>query len=143
MKRASGIALMLLACGIGGWPGAVYARPLGHCGFIFSGAVINAAGFSGPIAGEGEFLADAQGHVTGSETFNVTGTVCSGTLDGTYTSSQDDTGTLTANFTPSTSGCPSGTLHLSYSAVDNDKRVYFVQTDPAKVVSGIAEKKYK
>jgi hypothetical protein len=131
----------LLACGIAGWPESSYAELLGTYGYSYTGTVLGSAGFNGPIAGVGEFDLDGRGNLSGTETFNVTGTVCSGTLAGTYTVASDDTGTVTAAFTPSTAGCPSGTFHLYYSAVEDGRKIYFLQTDPGRVAAGEAEKK--
>jgi hypothetical protein len=139
MKRASAMALVMVISGIAGGPRAGYAEIHGHYGFSFTG-VVNTAAFKGPIVGEGDFFCNKNGDLTGDETFNVAGTVCTGNLQGTFTV-HNDAGTVTAGFTPTTPGCPSGTLHLSYTAVDNDKNFLFVQTDSDKVVSGEAERK--
>jgi hypothetical protein len=127
----------------------VVARPsggnaagvIGHYGFIFSGTIINSAGFNGPIVGEGEFHLDGLGNVTGRETFNVAGTVCSGTLSGTYTTSPPGSGQVIAPFKPTTAGCPSGTVTLDFTAVDGTNKLYLMQIARDKVVSGIAERK--
>jgi hypothetical protein len=141
MKRISIIAVVLLACGAPAWPGAGWAGQLaGSYGFTFSGTVINASGFNGPIVGVGTFLLDGRGNVTGQETFNVTGTVCSGKLAGTYTTSLAGVGTVTATFTATTSGCPSGSLDLIYTSVNNNNKLYLVQNSSNKIVSGVAEK---
>jgi hypothetical protein len=141
MKRISIIAVVLLACGAAAWPGAGWAQSLaGRYGFTFSGTVINASGFNGPIAGVGHFLLDGQGNVTGHESFNVTGTVCFGKLAGTYTTSLEGVGTVTATFTAKTSGCPSGSLDLIYTSVNGNTKLYLLQNSSNKIVSGVAEK---
>jgi hypothetical protein len=145
MKRISVIAVVLLACGAAAWPGAGWAGQLaGSYGVTFSGTVINASGFTGPIAGVGIFLLDGRGHVTGQETFNVTGTVCSGTVVGTYTTSPAGVGTVTTTFTPTTPPpCPSGSLDLIYTSVNNNNKLYLLQSGTGsenKIVSGVAEK---
>jgi hypothetical protein len=141
MKGIPRVVLLAASCTLG-WPCPGYARLLrGHYGFTFSGTVLNASGFTGPIAGEGDLFCQEGGELSGSETFDVVGTVCSGSLEGSCASTGHDTGTVTATFTPSTTGCPTGTLHISYTAVDSDRKFFFVQTDPDRVVSGVAERK--
>jgi hypothetical protein len=146
MKRISIIAVVLLACGAAAWPGAGWAGQLaGSYGFTFSGTVNMASGFTGPIVGVGTFLLDGRGNVTGQETFNVTGTLCSGSLAGTYTTSRAGVGTVTATFTATTSDCPtpSASLDLIYTSVNNNNKLYLLQSGTGssnKIVSGVAEK---
>lgn len=115
----------------------------GPYGLRFSGSIINASGFSGPITGTGQIVADGRGTFTGSETFNVTGTVCEGPINGTYTVNSDGTGTVSFGFTPgsgSSKSCPSGTSTLSHVLVDEGNEIWLSQTDANKVVSGEARK---
>ena len=142
MLRKFAIILWLLTCGTFGLGASGNAASLsGHFGFSFSGTVINSAGFSGPIAGVGDFDLNGSGSITGSETFNVNGTSCFGHFAGTYNTTASGEGTVSAPFTPVTSGCPSGTISLTYTAVDSGKKLYFLQNATDKVVSGVAEKK--
>lgn len=112
----------------------------GAYGITYSGTVLNASGFNSAIAATGRMVADGQGNLSGSETFNVVGKVCEGTLNGTYTVNGDGTASITLTFAPLNVGCPSGTTTLSAVLVDDGEEVYFSQNDN-KVLSGVARKR--
>jgi len=112
----------------------------GSYGITYNGTILNAAGFSGPLAATGQIVADGKGNLQGSETFNVDGTICEGAIAGTYTVNADGTGQIRATFTPATKGCPSGTTSWSVVLVDGGQEVFLCQTESDKVLWGEARK---
>ncbi len=102
----------------------------GTWGFGVSGTVIftppptgptpNCSGWtpaSLPIAIEGTLVGDGKGGLSGTQTFNASGLVCSGTLSGTYTVNSDGTGTLNnVVFTPAAGSPPQCTTTIGNSA---------------------------
>ncbi len=129
----------------------------GTWGFGVSGTVIFTPPLSGPtpncsgwtpvslpISIEGTLIGDGKGGLTGTQTFNADGLVCSGTLKGGYTVASDGTGTLdTVTFTPnagSPAGCTAtvGNSAFIFSAVTN--HIDLTGTDCFQVISGSATK---
>jgi hypothetical protein len=128
----------------------------GTWGFGVSGTVIftppspptaNCAGWtpvSLPIAIDGTLIGDGTGGLTGTQTFNANGLVCSGTLKGTYTIAPDGTGTLNnVTFTPADGSPPLcttivGNSSFTFSNVIN--HIDLTGTDCFQVISGSATK---
>ena len=157
------VAFLQFALGLLGARGTAQAQPpysaadfLGTWGFGVSGTVIftplslptpNCAGWTAvslPIAIDGTLVGDGKGGLTGTQTFNVNGLVCSGTLKGTYVVAPDGTGTLdNVTFTPA-AGSPSqctttvGNSSFTFSNVIN--HIDLTGTDCFQVTSGSATK---
>ncbi len=128
----------------------------GTWGFGVSGTVIftpptpptpNCSGWkpaSLPIAIDGILVGDGKGGLTGTQTFNGSGLVCSGTLSGTYTVNADGTGTLNnVLFTPASGSPPEcsatvGNSSFTFSNVTN--HIDITGTDCFQVISGSATK---
>ncbi len=147
-----------------GTPGAVWAQPpysasdfLGSWGFGVSGIVIatppptgptpNCAGWTAvsvPIAIDGTLVGDGKGGLTGTQTLNANGLVCTGTLAGTYTVAADGTGTLNnVTFTPSASSplqCTSTVGSSSFTFSNGVNHIDIAGTDCFQVTSGNATK---
>lgn len=129
------IGLALCASGCGGsnataQTGFSNSSLKGNYGLSFSASVLP----TGHIAGTGVFMADGKGNITGVETVNVDGSVCSATLTGTYTINSDGTGTDTLEFTPTTEGCAAATFQQSLVLVDSGN-VVKVSTDSSTEVT--------
>jgi len=96
---------------------------------------------SAPESSTGVLTADGNGGFNATLTFNIGGTVCSGTASGTYCVNNDGTGTESGTFTlgasqPAT--CPpSGSENASFTIVDPN-RVDFISTSSDTVLSGTA-----
>lgn len=123
----------------------------GAYGLTFNGSVINAAGSTAgttsAFAGTGQVVFDGKSAVTGSETFNLAGTVCTGTITGTYTVNSDGVATIMYTFSPTVSGttpapatCPSSSQTHSAVIVNGGQQIYFAETDADRVVTGSAQK---
>ncbi len=82
--------------------------------------------------------------MTGTETFNAEGQVCSGTLAGTYTLNSDGTGTLNnVTFTPnggSPAACTSNVGNSAFTFSKGVNRIDLAGTDCYQVTSGTATK---
>jgi hypothetical protein len=150
----------LIQTGLGGiaqaQPPYATADFLGTYGFGVIGTVIfvppvpptpNCAGWtpvSLPISISGTLTGDGKGDVTGTETFNANGQVCSGTLAGTYTLNSDGTGTLNnVIFTPnggSPAGCTSSAGTSAFTFSNGVNRIDLAGTDCFQVTSGTATK---
>jgi hypothetical protein len=97
-----------------------------------------------PIAIVGTLVGDGMGGLTGTQTFNADGLICSGTLKGTYTVIADGTGKLTnVTFTPA-AGSPAlcattvGNTAFAFSNVVN--HIDLAGTDCFQVISGSGTK---
>ncbi|MGD1026148.1 hypothetical protein [Candidatus Binatus soli] len=100
-----------------------------------------------PIAGFGNLTADGTGNITGgTETFNAGGSVCTGTITGTYSVNPDGTGALTLTFTSTGPGSNCSSL----SGTNDDDfairgmggyGVDFFSTDADLVISGTASQR--
>lgn len=157
------ILLLQFALALAGLRGIAQAQPPysaadfnGTWGFGVSGTVIftpptpptpNCSGWtpvSLPIAIDGTLIGDGKGGLTGTQTFNGSGLVCSGTLKGTYTVNADGTGTLNnVAFTPASGSPPEcsptvGNSSFTFSAVTN--HIDITGTDCFQVISGSATK---
>jgi hypothetical protein len=118
LRAALAIALgvALLSPSQGGAAGQ-HGSPLwllnGSYAAIFSGWLITNDGQQ-PFAGTGIVIADGDGHLTGTETVNLSGVACDYKLSGTYTIAGDGTGTDALSFTNgSPGGCQSGSFTQS------------------------------
>jgi hypothetical protein len=148
---------------LGAWGTALAQPPYsaadfnGTWGFGIAGTVIftppatgptpNCSGWTPvtlPIALTGTLTGDGKGGVTGTQTFNADGLICSGTLKGTYTVAPDGEGTLdNVVFTPnagSGAGCATTTGNSSFTFSSVVSRIDLTGTDCFQVVSGVAIK---
>lgn len=144
MKRiAFAVAgFVALTCGLAAFTAIAVSRAAAgglnaNFAFGFAGTVISRPA-TGPIAGNGIFAFASAGTLTGTETFNAIGTICTGTLSGTYTLNTDGTGTITVTFTSTT--CGSMTGHSSFVLSNAQDRMDLVGTDSFQVTSGEANK---
>jgi hypothetical protein len=122
----------------------------GTWGFGVSGTVIfttpNCTGnmVSLPVAINGTLVGDGKGGLSGTQTLNADGLICSGTLIGLYTVNADGTGTLNrVTFTPAAGSPPQctssvGTSSFTFSNVTN--HIDLAGTDCFQVTSGSATK---
>jgi hypothetical protein len=141
---------------------AVFAQPpyaasdlLGTWGFGLSGTVIvkpassaatgdcaGGAAVSRPVAMDGTLVADGKGGLTGVQTLNIAGTVCSGTLKGSYSVNPDGTGTLDGVvFTPAADSpvqCTVSVTNSSFTFSNGVNHLDLTGTDCFQVVSGTA-----
>ncbi|HLI82258.1 MAG TPA: hypothetical protein VKV03_19860 [Candidatus Binataceae bacterium] len=105
-----------------------------------------------PQSGSGIEIADGKGNFNSAILFSIGGSICSGTVTGTYTVNSDGTGTSSGTFTPSATapsgvptpnyGCPSqmtGAQDEAFTIVSPGK-VEFISTDADSIVSGTAER---
>jgi len=100
-----------------------------------------------PVAGFGSLTADGKGNITGgTETFNAGGSVCTGTITGTYSVNPDGTGASTFTFTSTGPGSNCSSL----SGTNDDdfeirgmggNGVDFFSTDADSVISGTASQR--
>ena len=91
---------------------------------------------SGPtlfLSGTGVYQADGAGHLTGEETTNTNGQVCSGTMTGTYTINPNGTGTVSVIFMAATPGCSDVSLQQSLVILDIGRIVRVADTMPNEV----------
>lgn len=144
MKRIAFVVagFVALTCGLATLPAIGVSRAAAgglnaNFAFGFAGTVISGPA-TGPIAGTGIFAFTSAGTLTGTETFNAIGTVCTGTLSGTYTLNTDGTGTITVTFTSTTCGSMAG--HSSFVLSSAQDRMDLVGTDSFQVTSGAANK---
>jgi len=151
--------LSLLLAPRSGWAQPPYSTAdfLGTWGFGVSGTVVftpppmgptpGCVGWTAvslPIAIEGTLVGDGKGGLTGTQTFNANGLVCSGTLRGTYTLNVDGTGALNnVTFTPNSGSPPQCTTTLGNSSLTFSSGVSHIDltgTDCFQVTSGSATK---
>lgn len=78
----------------------------------------------------GRLVSDGAGALTGSSTYNYDGTVFRQTITGSYTISDDCTGTITL------SGTSSGTTHYDIVLTNNGQEADVVQTDSGLTLTG-------
>ncbi len=81
----------------------------------------------------GQVTLDGKGHLSGTETFSVGGTITTVSVTGTYTQNADCTGT--AQVTPS--GSP--TSNFNTVAVNGGKELLLIETDTNTTVTGTAQ----
>ena len=106
----------------------------GAYGYTESGYAYDAQGNIYIIASTGRLVADGSGSLTGTETLSFDGTIVRRPYTGTYTMTGDCSGSVTLQYTNTTTG---STAHGDIVAVNNAHQMNFVQTDPNFVVSGL------
>jgi hypothetical protein len=84
----------------------------------------------GPVVGVGQLTLNGSGSLSGSATFNVNGTLTSGSVTGTYTADSNCTGTAQITVAGAL------TYHYSLVVVDSGKEMLVVETDNNTVVTG-------
>lgn len=100
----------------------------GSYAIIFSGK-INTGTELLPILGTGVIVADGRGHLSGHEAYTVETTPCEATLSGTYTINPDGSGTVSATFTTSSTGCTSGAYTQSLAIAQRGELVLLSNTN--------------
>ena len=97
-----------------------------------------------PIAIDGILVGDGVGGLTGTQTFNADGLICSGTLKGGYTVNADGTGTLNSvTFTPnagSPTECTVVVGNSSFTLSSGTSHIDLAGTDCFQVISGAGTK---
>jgi hypothetical protein len=89
-----------------------------------------------PFNGLGLVWADGNGNLKGDETFNQDGTVCRGTVTGTYTVGPAGEGVAALDYTPaSTSTCTASTTDLKIIVRDLNN-VHLIGTDSTEILGG-------
>jgi hypothetical protein len=89
------------------------------------------------IAGSGQLKSDCDGNLSGVETTNVEGTVCVGTLVGTYKLNNNGTGTDKLTLTPPvvTKSCPKVTFTESIAVGAGGTVVKAINSGPNQVTT--------
>ena len=105
----------------------------GSYGISYIVALPNASGPTQFFSGTGVYQADGAGHLTGEETTNTNGEVCSGTLNGTYTVDPNGTGTVSVTFSPTTPGCSAGSFQQRLVIMQSGRIVRVADTIPTEV----------
>ena len=105
----------------------------GSYGISYSVALVNSSGAAQLLSGTGFYHADGAGHLTGQETTNTNGEVCSGSMTGTYSVDPNGTGTATVAFTPTTPGCSALTFQQSLVIMESGRIVRVADTIPSEV----------
>jgi len=96
-----------------------------------------------PIAITGLLTANGTGGLTGTETFNTQGEVCTGTTAGTYTVNSNGTGTFSVTFTPNSgepADCVSSAGTVAFTFANGVDQLDLTGTDCYQVTSGTAIK---
>jgi hypothetical protein len=137
------LAALLLAIAVSGCRGGgsnAHAQTVfsatsisGNYGISYSVALPNASGPTQFLSGTGVYQADGAGHLTGEETTNTNGEVCSGNLTGTYTVNPSGTGTVSVTFTPTTAGCSMVSFEQSLVIMESGRIVRVADTIPTEV----------
>lgn len=134
------LALALAAWGCGNDGSAAQAQKAysaasirGSYGISYSVALPSSTGPAGFLSGTGVYRADGAGGLTGEETTNADGQVCTGTLAGTYRVNPDGTGTDSVTFTPTTAGCSVIKFQQSLVITDARQIVRVSNTMPTEV----------
>ncbi|MBN9656775.1 MAG: hypothetical protein J0H49_01275 [Acidobacteria bacterium] len=102
----------------------------GAFSFRLSGSSWDSQGYLYFHGVAGRLVSDGAGALTGSNTYNYDGTVYRQTLTGSYTISDDCTGTVTLT------GTASGTTHYDIVLTNNGQEAEVVQTDSGLTLSG-------
>ncbi len=141
-QRLVFVALLfaLVVSGCGGGRSNAHAQTVfsaasikGSYGISYVVALPNASGPTQFFSGTGVYQADGAGHLTGAETTNTNGEVCSGDLNGTYTVNSNGTGTVSVTFTPTTPGCSAGSFQQSLVIMESGRIVRVADTIPTEV----------
>ena len=104
----------------------------GAYGYAISGKLVSTGGGLVAFADSGSFVADGSGHLSGSSSTSVGAGIKRRQISGTYTISQDCTGsaTLVDNLGDS--------ISLGMVVVDDGRGIDFIETDPGAIISGSA-----
>lgn len=105
----------------------------GSYGTSYIVALSNLSGPTQFLSGTGIYYADGAGHLTGEETTNTNGQVCSGTLTGSYTVNPNGTGTASVTFAATTPGCSDVSIEQNLVIVDSGRIVRVADTMPTEV----------
>src|SRR6185436_7607144 len=106
----------------------------GAYGYTESGYAYDIQGNIYILASTGRMVADGNGTLTGSETLSFDGTIVRRQFTGTYTMTEECSGSITVQFASASAGAP---IHGDIVAVNNARQINFVQTDPNFVFSGV------
>lgn len=142
MRRFTGLALgaaailAITAIGISAWAdGFSVSSLIGFYAVNFGGRDLSVSPAVG-LDGGGVIFVDGEGNFKGNETYNDNGTVCNGTVAGTYKVGPDGNGSATVTFTPAaSSACSSSTGDVNLVVTDPNN-VHFFTTDSTELVSG-------
>lgn len=134
------LVLALAISGCGDESSAAHAKAVfsdtsirGSYGISYSVALPVVSGTNEFLSGTGIYQADGAGNLTGEETTNANGEVCSGTLKGSYTVNPDGTGTDSVTFDPTTVGCSVISFEQSLVIMDSGRVVRVANTIPTEV----------
>lgn len=141
MKSKLWTGVSIVALGIAGSVGACANHVTnellkGSYGYTFRGSI----GQQGLAVGHGTMRFDGNGGVTGTEMIHLfpLGTATR-TYTGTVSVNTDGTGSLKVTYaSPDPETTPEATANFSFVAVNAQKELRFIQTDPGFIISGIA-----
>jgi hypothetical protein len=108
---------------------------IGYYAVDFGGRDLTVSPASG-LNGGGVIFVDGQGNFKGNETYNDNGTVCNGTVAGTYKVGPNGNGVATVTFTPAASSACSSSTGNANLVVTDPNNVHFFTTDSTELVSG-------
>ncbi len=136
----SALLLVALALGVAAF-GRAHAQQRGFSNASIHGSygisyIVALPNISGPtqfLSGTGVIQADGKGQLTGEETTNTNGQVCSGKLTGNYTVSPNGTGTVSAVFTATTPGCSDVSIEQTLVIMDSGRVVRVSDTMSTEV----------
>jgi hypothetical protein len=106
----------------------------GAYGYTESGYAYDIQGNIYILAATGRMVADGNGVLTGSETLSFDGNIVRRQFTGTYTMTEECSGSITVQFASTGASAP---IHGDIVAVNNARQINFVQTDPNFVFSGV------
>jgi hypothetical protein len=109
----------------------------GGWGFSFNGVVVGGP-FEGSFAAAGQFTADEDGNLSGSDTLSFNGTIIPRSFTGTAVINANCTGSATLTVAIPPNVFPP--IHLDFVLDDHTREARFVQTDPGAVITGSARK---
>ena len=89
----------------------------------------------GPVAGQGTIVFTGAGNLSGSYNESVNGVLFQGQFTGSLSVNADCTGAGTLTGLSGT-----WTVQLHVVIVDNGKEILLLETDPGRVVSGVAKR---
>jgi hypothetical protein len=91
--------------------------------------------FTLPFTGTGIFVSDGRGNLSGHETINFNGMVCSYKISGRYTLATDSSGTNAINFIGGGPGCDGGSYSQSLSVADGGNLVLLSNTSAGDIAT--------
>jgi hypothetical protein len=101
---------------------------------LFSGTTIGGSSPL-PFTGTGIFVSDGRGNLSGHETINFNGMVCSYKISGRYTLATDSSGTNAINFIGGGPGCDGGSYSQSLSVADGGNLVLLSNTSAGDIAT--------